>query len=112
MTKRRWFGPVLGVALVLAVGLIATVGKLPAQPDKGGAALGKGQRAKEFVAAFNRGDAKAVAGFWAPDADYVDQAGGHVKGRAAIEKLYAKTFAERKGAKLTITVLSARLLTP
>jgi uncharacterized protein (TIGR02246 family) len=112
MRKRRLIGLTFGAVAVLAVGLIATVGNLPAQPNKGEAALGKGKRAQEFVAAFNRGDAKAVAGFWTQDAEYVDQVGGHVKGRAALEKLYAKTFAERKGAKLTITVLSARLVTP
>src|SRR5579862_4486748 len=110
MRKRKLFGLTFAAVAVLTVGLIATVGKLPAQPNKGEAALGKGKRAQEFVAAFNRGDAKAVAGFWAPDADYIDQVGGHVKGRAALEKLYAKTFAENKGAKLNIIVESARLL--
>src|SRR5262245_31287131 len=104
MRKRSFFG----LAAVLGIGLILAVGRLPAQPE----ALGKGKRAQEFVAAFNRGDAKAVAAFWAPDAEYVDQAGRQVKGRAAIEKLYARTFAERKGAKLNITVLSARLVSP
>ena len=104
MSKRTLCG--LGAAL--AIGLIFAAGKVPAQPET----LGKGKRAQEFVAAFNRGDAKAIAGFWAPDAVYVDQDGREVKGQAAIERLYAKTFAERKGAKLTLTVLSAKLLTP
>src|SRR5437588_621678 len=99
MRKRKLVGVALSLVAVLVASLITSVGKLPAQPDKGHAALGKGQRAKEFVEAFNRGDARAIAGFWAPDAEYVDQAGGHFKGRAAIEKLYAKTFAERKGMK-------------
>jgi uncharacterized protein (TIGR02246 family) len=66
----------------------------------------KGQRAADFIAAFNKGDAKAVAGFWTPDGDYTDQAGQTFKGRAALEKLYAQSFAESKGAKLTITVTS------
>jgi len=108
MRKQRLFGFLAAVA----IGLILAVGNLPAQPEKGNAALGKGKRAQEFVAAFNRGDAKAVAGFWTQDAEYLDQVGGQVKGRAAIEKLYARTFAENKGAKLRITVLSARLVTP
>jgi uncharacterized protein (TIGR02246 family) len=112
MRKRRLLVLLFGAVAVLAVGLLATVENLPAQPEKGDAALGKGKRAQEFVAAFNRGDAKAIAGFYTPDADYIDQVGGQVKGRAALEKLYAKTFAENKGAKLNITVLSARLLSP
>jgi uncharacterized protein (TIGR02246 family) len=96
------------VAAALAIGLVLVAGKLPAQPE----ALGKGKRAQEFVAAFNRGDARAVAAFWAPDAEYFDQTGRQVKGRAAIEKLYARTFAEQKGARLTIIVQSAKLVTP
>lgn len=75
-------------------------------------APGKGKRAQEFIAAFNKGDAKAVAAFWMPDADYVDEVGHQVKGRAAIEKLYEKVFAEQKGAKLTVTVASARMVSP
>src|SRR5579862_6157644 len=105
MTSKR---TLVGLGAALAIGLVFAAGRLPAQPET----LGKGKRAQEFVAAFNRGDVKAVAGFWAPDAIYVDQDGREVKGQAAIEKLYAKTFAEHKGAKLTITVLSAKMLTP
>ncbi len=112
MRKRGLLGLTIGAVAVLGVALVAAVGELPAQPESGKPALGKGKRAQEFIAAFNRGDAKAVAGFWAPDAEYVDQIGGTVKGRAALEKLYAKTFAENKGAKLAITVLSTRLLSP
>jgi uncharacterized protein (TIGR02246 family) len=73
-------------------------------------APGQGARAQEFIAAFNKGDAKAVAGFWTPDGDYVDQVGRQYKGRAELEQLYQKVFAERKGAKLTITVTSARMV--
>jgi uncharacterized protein (TIGR02246 family) len=72
---------------------------------------GPGRRA-EFVAAFNRGDAKAVAAFWTADATYVDQAGREYNGRAAIEQLYAKAFAARKGAKLTIHVTSTKQVAP
>jgi uncharacterized protein (TIGR02246 family) len=64
------------------------------------------------VEAFNKGDARAVASFWAPDATYVDQAGREHKGREAIEKLSEKAFAARKGAKLAIHVTSSKLLTP
>jgi uncharacterized protein (TIGR02246 family) len=75
--------------------------------DKGATA-----RRAAFIAAFNKGDAKAVAAFWTPDATYVDQVGGEYKGREAIEKLYEKVFASRKGAKLTIHVGSSKQLTP
>jgi uncharacterized protein (TIGR02246 family) len=113
MRKWRWFGLALGLVVILAVGLILGVGKVATQadePPKGAEVPGKGQRSQEFVAAFNKGDAKAVAGFWTPDGDYIDQDGRHYKGRAAIEKLFAKLFAEQKGAKLTVTVTSARMV--
>jgi uncharacterized protein (TIGR02246 family) len=73
---------------------------------------GKGKRAQEFIAAFDRGDAKAVAAFWLPDAEYTDQVGHQTKGREAIEKLYEKVFAARKGAKLNIIVNSVKQLAP
>src|SRR5262249_16114947 len=44
--------------------------------------------------------------------EYVDQVGRKYKGRAALEKLYAKLFAGQKGAKLTLHVSSARLVSP
>jgi uncharacterized protein (TIGR02246 family) len=71
---------------------------------------GKGKRAQEFIAAFNRGDAKAVAAFYVPDGEYTDEVGHQTKGREALEKLYAKVFAEGKGAKLNIIVNSVKLL--
>jgi uncharacterized protein (TIGR02246 family) len=102
----------LCLAAAAAFDLLVEVGKTPAQRDdpkaKAAEPPGKGQRAQEFIAAFNKGDAKAVAGFWTPEGEYVDEVGRQFKGRAAIEKLYEKVFAGRKGAKLTVTVTSAR----
>jgi uncharacterized protein (TIGR02246 family) len=69
---------------------------------------GKGKRAKEFIAAFEKGDAKAVAAFWTESAEYVDETGREYKGRAAIQKMYEKFFADNKGMKLNIIVMSAR----
>jgi uncharacterized protein (TIGR02246 family) len=76
------------------------------------APTGKGKRAQDFIAAYNRGDAKAVAAFYVPDAEYTDQVGNQTKGREAIEKLYGKVFAANKGAKLDVIVSSTKLLTP
>ena len=116
MRKWRVFGLAFSLAAVLTVGLAHGVGQPPARPEepkeKGEPAPGKGKRAQEFLAAFNKGDAKAVAAFWTPTGEYTDQVGRKVKGRAALEKLYEKVFAARKGAKLTLTVTSARLVTP
>ncbi len=85
-----------------------------AQPPKGDpkdiAALAK--NAEAFVEAFHKGDAKALAAFWAPDGDYTDQAGRHLKGRGAIEKAFAGFFTEHKGLKLRIDSASLRFVTP
>jgi uncharacterized protein (TIGR02246 family) len=115
MRKRKVFGLAFGLAVTLAFGLLLAVGAKPTQgdedKDKGDAAPGKGQRAQEFIAAYNAGDAKAVAGFWTQDGEYIDQEDHHFKGRAAIEKVYDKAFAENKGAKLAIHVTSVRQVT-
>jgi uncharacterized protein (TIGR02246 family) len=105
----------LGLGAVLAAGGLVTVSRpsAGAQEQKAGAKEqpAKGRR-EAFIAAFNKGNAKAVAAFWTPDATYVDQVGHEHKGRAAIEQLYEKVFAARKGAKLAIHVTAAKQLSP
>jgi uncharacterized protein (TIGR02246 family) len=70
------------------------------------------KQAEAFIEAFQRGDAKAVAAFWTADGDYTDQNGKQVKGRDAIEKLFAGFFADSKGLKLQIISESLRFVTP
>ena len=114
MSTRKFWGLVLCLAVVLLFGQIVAAGKTPAVRDEpkaeGKAELGKGKRAKEFIAAFERGDAKAVAAFWTETADYVDETGREYKGRPAIEKMYEKFFAGKKGLKLNIIVTGARMV--
>jgi uncharacterized protein (TIGR02246 family) len=115
MKTGRQLALALGLAAILAAGGFIASSQLPAgeqepkvdekeQPAKG--------RRAQFIAAFNKGDAKAVAAFWTPDATYIDQVGSEYKGRPAIEQLYEKVFAARKGAKLTILVTSAKQVSP
>jgi uncharacterized protein (TIGR02246 family) len=68
--------------------------------------------AKAFVDAFEKGDAKAVAAFWAEDGDYADVNGRHLQGRSAIENAFKDFFTENKGLKLRIDVNSVRFVTP
>jgi uncharacterized protein (TIGR02246 family) len=70
------------------------------------------KKAESFVAAFHKGDAKALAGHWTPDGDYTDQTGKHLKGRDTIEKAFAGFFADNKGLKLGIEIGSLRFVTP
>jgi uncharacterized protein (TIGR02246 family) len=112
----------LGLVAIVAVGGYVATGRMPAAADeqsdreKEPSAKDKEQTAKErraaFIAAFNKGDAKAVAAFWTEDATYVDEVGHEYNGRAAIEQLYEKVFDARKGAKLAIHLTASKMVTP
>jgi uncharacterized protein (TIGR02246 family) len=69
-------------------------------------------RSAAILKAFNSGDAKAVAKFWTPDGDYIDDLGHHYKGRKAIAEYFAKMFAAAKGAQLRVHRASRRLIRP
>ena len=62
----------------------------------------------EFIKAVEKGDAKAVAGFWTEDGEYIGDDGTTIRGRAAIEAAYAKAFAKKKRVKVVFTVESIR----
>jgi uncharacterized protein (TIGR02246 family) len=114
MKTRKRLVLALGLAALVAAGGVVAVGRLPADAEKSKAedkALDKERRAA-FIAAYEKGDAEAVAAFWTEDATYVDPDGREHKGRPAIEKMYAKLFAEQKGAKLAIHVTSIKQATP
>jgi len=119
MNALRWLVLALGLVALVTIGGYVTTGKtlIVAQEPlvKGKAEEKEGavkERRTQFIAAFNRGDAKAVASFWAEDATYTDQVGDEHKGRVAIQKLYEKVFAANKGAKLTIRIASSKRLSP
>jgi SnoaL-like domain len=48
--------------------------------------------ARKYEEAYNKGDAKTLAGFYSDDVDYIDQDGAEVKGRDAMERLLADNF--------------------
>ncbi len=68
--------------------------------------------AEAFVDAFHKGDAKTLAAFYTPDADYVDETGRVFQGREAIEKIYTDFFAENKGLKLRLNIDSRKFPSP
>jgi len=59
-----------------------------------------------YVAAFNHGDAEAVAELWTEDAQFITPAGRKLEGRDAIEASFAEYFKENGGAKLSIEFAS------
>jgi uncharacterized protein (TIGR02246 family) len=67
---------------------------------------------RQYVKAFNAGDAKALAGFWAPDGEFVDAEGKSFTGRSAIAREFAEFFAESKGVTLEVRTNSIRFVSP
>ena len=65
------------------------------------------ERNETFVAAFNKGDIKAMAASYATDCDFLSADDQRVKGRDALEKYFAKGVAESKGLKLSIRTAPA-----
>jgi uncharacterized protein (TIGR02246 family) len=71
------------------------------------------QVTEALVAAFNRGDARALSSRWSEKGVYLShQTGERIKGRKAIEKEYAALFVRRKGARMEIALDTVRLITP
>ncbi len=98
--------------LALAAGLSARPAPAAEPIDKAKEEAAIQKTAEEFVQAFNKGDAKALAAFFTEDGDMIDQDGHQVKGRKAIEKVYTKLFAETKRSKLYIKITSLRVVRP
>lgn len=68
---------------------------------------------EDYVEAYNKRDAKALAALWSPEAVYVDpETGNEFVGREEIEKEFTDTFAGLKEGKLEVKVESIRFLSP
>ncbi|MFL5327568.1 MAG: YybH family protein [Gemmataceae bacterium] len=66
------------------------------------------QSAREFEKAFERGDAKALAAFWAEAGEIEDADGQLVRGRSEIEKAYADFFKSAGKQQIEIMIDSIR----
>ena len=102
---------VMLTAAMMAWGLASAVG---AEADRQAADEAAIRKAVEsYVAAFNQGDAKALAAMWSPEAVYTNPLSGEqVVGREEIEKQFAAIFAEAKGAKLEAKTDSIQFVSP
>ena len=67
---------------------------------------------RDYEAAFAKGDAKALADFFAEDAEHTTEDGTIFTGRAKIEESIRDGLKANKGAKLAINLDSVRLLAP
>jgi len=65
-----------------------------------------------FANGYNAHDAKAVAALFAADGEAIDAEGSAAQGRAAIERVFGRVFADRPKARIEISVGSIRVLSP
>lgn len=68
------------------------------------------ENAKAFAKAFNSGDAAAVAAFWTPEGEFIDEEGTIISGRAAIEKDYTSFFKEHPKAHVQVAIDAIRFV--
>lgn len=65
-----------------------------------------------YVAAYNQGDANAVADHFSENAEFRPEQGHVVRGRKDIREGFETVFRHNKGAKLSVTVESLRFVRP
>jgi len=80
--------------------------------DPGGGEKEIRAAADAFATAFNKGDLDTLRGFWADDADYVDDTGATHKGKAAIAEMMKQNAAQYKGYTMKINVASVHFPRP
>ncbi len=66
----------------------------------------------QYVDAFNRGDAAAIARLWSEQGVWVSPTGQRLQGREAIEAALNEYFAGAQGQVLAVTDVSIRMLAP
>ena len=70
------------------------------------------QTGETFSKAYGRGDARAVAAHFTPDAEYVDEQGNVFQGRQAIEESLSAFFTENPGCQLAVNIDTIRFVSP
>jgi uncharacterized protein (TIGR02246 family) len=81
----------------------------PAAPEERPADRDGVQKALDsFVAAFSKGDAKAVSALWTAEGEYIGDDGATFRGRPALEKAYTEFFTKSPGNALEVEVGSVR----
>jgi uncharacterized protein (TIGR02246 family) len=82
------------------------------KPDHASAESAIRAAIESYVAAYNRGDAKAVAAHWSDGGEWLSPSGQRFQGRQAIEKEMQELFARNKGTRIEVLGPSVRLVSP
>lgn len=106
---RKWFG----LAAICCAAVFANWDNVAAAEGQEADEAAIRQAVGAYVEAFNKGDAKALAALWSPEAVYTHpETGVEASGREAIEKQFANVFAAAKGAKLEAQSASIQFVSP
>lgn len=97
--------------LTLAVAIACAAAQADEEVDSAVEAIR--QSAQSYVAAYNRGDAAALASHWSPTAVYVRRdTGERISGREAIAAMFQESFQPSSSRQLSVTIEAIRLITP
>ncbi|HEY1376421.1 MAG TPA: SgcJ/EcaC family oxidoreductase [Gemmataceae bacterium] len=116
-TTRKFLAGGLAAGLALAALAAwdgrAEDGKPPAaEPGREGDDAAIRASARDFAAAFNKHDARAVADQWTDRGECTDADGALIRGRADIEQAFAEFFKANPQAKIQVLVRSVRFPAP
>jgi uncharacterized protein (TIGR02246 family) len=82
----------------------------PADKDRGADREAIRAALKEFAQTFEKGDAKALAGLWTEEGEYVADDGATLHGRAALQEGYAQFFKKNPNVKLEVNIESIHFI--
>jgi uncharacterized protein (TIGR02246 family) len=100
------------IATIVLV-LLALAGQIAAQESSPADEKAVRSNVDEWVAARNKGDAKAAAQLVTEDIEEVSPDGRHTKGRAAYEDSLTRWFASEQGTpRLSVTTVFVKFLKP
>ena len=89
----------IGVAVITSALISAAWSAEPAGKPSSPEATAITNQVADYEKAYNAGDAKGLAQYFAEDAEYTDENGQTTQGRSDIEQLLTDTFSENKGAE-------------
>jgi uncharacterized protein (TIGR02246 family) len=108
MKRKAWFALVGLIVLVSGVSYMTAQDKTGKDPKREADSQAIKKAGQEYVKAFEKGDAKALAAMWTAEGEFHAADGDVIRGRTAIEKGYAELFAKKDARKIELEPHSIR----
>jgi uncharacterized protein (TIGR02246 family) len=105
---RRWAPAVMAAIVLLAVHAQAAEKTFEDTSDENAIRA----TVESYIAAYNRGDAKAVAAHWSDSGEWISPSGERFQGKRIIEKELTTLFAENKGVHIEVIRPAIRVVSP